>query len=143
MVNDQAGAPFCGGLARTFVLQKQCIAGGPLTLALPVLGLSTGLLWIGVRIWSVNDVALRQALTPADLLGRINATRRVVVHGLMPVGALLGGLLGTIFDLRMALVVGAAWYRELARRILRLPPTPEGDKPPRYILLFRPSRGCG
>ena len=84
------------------------ITGGPLTVSLPLLGLSAGMLWIGIRIWSVNDVALRQALTPADLLGRINATRRVVVHGLMPVGALVGGLLGTVSDLRTALVVGAA-----------------------------------
>lgn len=73
-----------------------------------MLGLSAGLQWIGTRIWSVNDVALRQALTPADLLGRINATRRVVVHGIAPIGALVGGVLGTVFDLRMALMVGAA-----------------------------------
>ena len=84
------------------------MAGGPLTVALPLLGLSAGLLWIGTRIWSVNDVALRQALTPADLLGRVNATRRVVVHGIAPIGALMGGVLGTVFDLRTALVVGAA-----------------------------------
>ena len=84
------------------------ITGGPLTVALPLLGLSAGLQWIGTRIWSVNDVALRQALTPADLLGRINATRRVVVHGIAPIGALVGGVLGTVFDLRMALMVGAA-----------------------------------
>ncbi len=84
------------------------VTGGPLTVALPLLGLSADLQWIGTRIWSVNDVALRQALTPADLLGRINATRRVVVHGIAPIGALVGGVLGTVFDLRMALTVGAA-----------------------------------
>ncbi len=97
-----------GQLLMTAASALIAIVGGPLVVTLPLLGLSAGLLWIGTRIWSVNDVALRQALTPADLLDRINATRRVVVHGIAPVGALMGGVLGTVFDLRTALLVGAA-----------------------------------
>ena len=40
-------------------------------------------------------------------LGRVNATRRVTVFGIIPIGALLGGYLGSRFGLHSALVVSA------------------------------------
>ena len=52
----------------------------------------------------------RQAvLVPYRLLGRVIASRRFLVFGVIPLGALLGGALGQAYGLRAALVVGIAW----------------------------------
>ena len=48
-----------------------------------------------------------QSLTPERLLGRLNASRRFIVWGTIPLGALVGGLLATAFGLEAALWVGA------------------------------------
>ncbi|MGH2458923.1 MAG: MFS transporter, partial [Chloroflexota bacterium] len=45
-------------------------------------------------IYDVNQVSLRQAITPDHLLGRVNSTVQVGGLGGMLVGALLGGVLG-------------------------------------------------
>ena len=37
------------------------------------------------------------------MLGRVAASVRFVIFGVMPIGSLLGGLLGTVFDVRSAL----------------------------------------
>jgi len=61
----------------------------------------------GLAVFSVTQISLRQAITPPELLGRVNATRRVAVFGIIPVGALLGGYVGTQVGLRAALSVAA------------------------------------
>ena len=45
-------------------------------------------------IYNVNQVSLRQAITPERMLGRMNATMRFIVWGTIPIGALVGGVLG-------------------------------------------------
>jgi hypothetical protein len=45
--------------------------------------------------WNVITVALRQTLIPDDLLGRVNSVYRFFGWGMMPIGALAGGLLVT------------------------------------------------
>jgi hypothetical protein len=52
--------------------------------------------------------AARQAITPDYLMGRVNAVYTVISRGFVPVGALLGGVLGETIGLRPALVVGAS-----------------------------------
>lgn len=59
----------------------------------------------GVVVYNVAQVSFRQALCPARLLGRMNATMRFLVWGTMPLGALLGGALGTWIGLRPTLWV--------------------------------------
>jgi hypothetical protein len=48
-----------------------------------------------------------QALTPHRLLGRMNASRRFIVWGTIPLGSFAGGALGTEIGLRPTLWVGA------------------------------------
>ncbi|HVH14873.1 MAG TPA: MFS transporter [Candidatus Angelobacter sp.] len=57
---------------------------------------------IGVVVYNINQVSLRQALVPIRLQGRMNATMRFLVWGTIPLGALAGGLLGTFLGLRTA-----------------------------------------
>jgi MFS family permease len=62
---------------------------------------------LGVGVTNVHFVSLRQAITPADLLGRMNASYRTISFGAIPLGALLGGSLGQSVGLRSALLLGA------------------------------------
>lgn len=59
-------------------------------------------------LWTVSILSFRQSITPSELLGRVNATVRTAVMGVIPLGALLGGLLGDLAGLRPTLVVAAA-----------------------------------
>jgi hypothetical protein len=44
---------------------------------------------------------------PPDLLGRMNATMRFLVWGTIPLGAFLGGVLGSTIGVRPTLLVAA------------------------------------
>jgi MFS family permease len=57
--------------------------------------------------YNINQVSLRQAITPERMQGRMNATMRFMVWGTMPIGALLGGALGGTIGLRPTLWVSA------------------------------------
>ena len=46
---------------------------------------------IGVLIYNITQVSYRQALVPRDIQGRMNATMRTIVWGVIPIGSLLGG----------------------------------------------------
>lgn len=69
----------------------------PLASVLPAVGtLLVGqfvMSW-SVVVYNITQVSFRQRLCPRPLLGRMNASIRFLVWGPMPVGALLGGLLG-------------------------------------------------
>jgi MFS family permease len=56
---------------------------------------------------NINGISLIQAITPDRMLGRVNASRRFVVWGVMPFGGLIGGAFGSTLGLRTALWVGA------------------------------------
>ena len=58
-------------------------------------------------IYNVNQVGLRQAITPLRMQGRMNATMRFMVWGTIPIGAFLGGVLGSTIGLRPTLWVSA------------------------------------
>jgi predicted MFS family arabinose efflux permease len=70
---------------------------------------ATGLFFMGLgaTIYNVNQVSFRQRLCPPELLGRMNASMRFVVSGVMPIGALIGGAIGSTLGLRAALWIGA------------------------------------
>jgi MFS family permease len=58
-------------------------------------------------LWNVITVSLRQRITPDRLLGRMNASYRLVGWGTMPLGAALGGVLAEALGLRGAFLVAA------------------------------------
>jgi MFS family permease len=74
-----------------------------------VLLVAGGLLFgFGGVVYNVNQVSLRQAITPGRMQGRMNATMRFVVWGTLPIGALAGGALGGAIGLRPTLWIAAA-----------------------------------
>ena len=82
------------------------IAQRPASFALPLLIVSQFIAGGSGTIYNINQVSLRQAITPDHLLGRMNATMRFIVWGTLPIGALIGGALGGVIGLRPTLVVG-------------------------------------
>ncbi|MFC1437540.1 MFS transporter [Streptacidiphilus sp. N1-10] len=82
------------------------LAAGPRPVVLAVVALAQVLRGAGPSLYGVNQQTLRQTLVQPELLSRTNATWRFLVYGLQPVGALLGGLLGSV-DLRLTLVVSS------------------------------------
>jgi MFS family permease len=58
-----------------------------------------------VTMWNVVTVSLRQQVVPAHLLGRVNSVYRMLGWGLMPVGALAGGLVAHAAGLRAPYIV--------------------------------------
>jgi predicted MFS family arabinose efflux permease len=53
-------------------------------------------------------VSVRQRICPDRILGRVNATMRVAIMGLFPLGALVGGVLGDVLGARATLLVSGA-----------------------------------
>lgn len=85
---------------------------------------------LGAVLIFINFLALRQAVTPEPLLGRMTSTMRWLI--LIPAGpgALLGGWLGEHFGLRSALafagvgallLAGLAWRHPVIRGVRSLP----------------------
>lgn len=62
---------------------------------------------IGSMVYNINQVSLRQSITPDRLQGRMNASMRFIVWGTIPIGTLIGGVLAATVDLRGAIWVGA------------------------------------
>lgn len=83
------------GNAAVFV----AIGLSPGALALGVLLAANGLL---TTMWNIVTTSLRQQIVPADLLGRVTSAYKMLGWGLMPLGALAGGMVAQAFGLRAA-----------------------------------------
>lgn len=77
----------------------------PRSVAIPALVGALAVLGAVNPIFGSTSIALRQAVTPRALLGRVNATVRVMTWGSLPVGSLIGGVLASHYGLRSALLV--------------------------------------
>jgi len=60
---------------------------------------------LGIAVHNVNQVTVRQVLTPDHLRARVASVLRLLGFGAVPVGTLVGGVLGELVGLRAALVV--------------------------------------
>jgi MFS family permease len=88
-----------------------------------------------VTVWNVLVMSLRQSIIPRRLLGRVHGTWRTLLWGAMPLGSLIGGLLGRV-DLTLPFLVGGIASTAVSivffRFLMRLP-DPEtidnGDPP--------------
>jgi MFS family permease len=61
----------------------------------------------GAVVYNIAQVSYRQAICPDRLLGRMNASVRFMVWGTLPLGALVGGVLGSTIGIHATLWVGA------------------------------------
>ena len=103
----------CLGRARALHASSAVCATGTLVLAAsttPVVA-APALATVGFAFTVTNAQisTLRQALTPTGLLGRVVSKGRLPTWGLVPLGAVLGGLLGRL-DIRAPFIGGAAVF---------------------------------
>jgi hypothetical protein len=63
--------------------------------------------------WNIVTVSLRQRIVPSELLGRVNSVYKMIGWGLIPLGALTGGLAAHLFGLRAPYPI-AGVLREIA-----------------------------
>jgi MFS family permease len=57
--------------------------------------------------YNISALSYLQATTPDRMLGRMNATRRFIVWGTIPLGSLLGGVIASAWGTRTSVLVGA------------------------------------
>jgi MFS family permease len=79
----------------------------PAEYAIPLVVAAVAVQGFGVVLFNVVAISLFQAITPDRLLGRMNASRRFVVWGVIPLGQLTSGGLAAWIGLRPTLFVGA------------------------------------
>ena len=125
--------PRCtGGIAGSLLsdrLKRRFHAGPVMAVSTLVTGLAllaTGLwpdVWVAmvtnalisasIVAWNVLVMSLRQAIVPIRLFGRVQGTWRTLLWGVMPLGSVLGGIIGRI-DLALPFVVGGSLTTLLA-----------------------------
>ena len=105
------------GTARGLLLST--LAGVPFALLIPLTGSGPRLAFYvagalltfaGVAVGNIIIAAFRQSYSPPGMCGRVTATMRFLIFGTSPLGALLGGALGSWLGIRDALwiLLGAA-----------------------------------
>jgi MFS family permease len=83
------------------------LAGGPQPLVIALLMAAQICFGFGLTFYNIGQVSLRQSITPPHLLGRMNGLAEFAIAGVIPLGALLGGLSGEWVGLRPALLLAA------------------------------------
>lgn len=111
------------------------VALAPPALLLPAIGGMAFLNTFGVATHGVNQISLRQSVTPPEMLARVSAVTRLVITGALPAGATIGGTLGSLIGLHATLVLGTiglylAAVPYLLSRVDRLRSLPEPDSAP-------------
>ena len=118
--------PAAGAILGSLLAEKilPSIGGGPVTWAAALvpaasaltLGTSDNLflvlamMFLAAVATACNQIVvstLRQAAVPDALLGRVTAAYRLVVLGVVPIGALTGGILGTIIGIQSTFIIAA------------------------------------
>ena len=80
-------------------------------------------------LYNVTQVSFRQRLCPRAMLGRMNASIRFLVWGVMPIGSFVGGVIGSTFGLRAVFWVEAVGCVVAALPVLVSPLTRMRDLP--------------
>ena len=83
------------------------LAGGPFLAVVALLTAAQFSFAIGATVSNIAQVSIRQAATPLRLQGRMNGVMDALTGGLVPVGALIGGVLGQTIGMRPTLFLSA------------------------------------
>jgi MFS family permease len=91
------------------------ILGGGLMMATPLAAQTNAAVFLSALFffefligapYNITQVSLRQAITPDRVQGRMNATMRTIVWGTIPIGSVVGGILGTVVGVVPTIVLG-------------------------------------
>ena len=79
------------------------------------------LIGAGPILWVISSTTLRQAVTPADRLGRVGAIVTMATAGARPLGAAIGAVVGAAYGAETCLLVSLAGFAIQAAVILASP----------------------
>jgi predicted MFS family arabinose efflux permease len=97
------------------------VASAILALTIPALaGLGFFFLGAGPILWVISTTTLRQAVTPARLLGRVSAIN-IMSYGARPLGAAIGAVVGAAYGAEACLTLAVAGFAIQALVILSSP----------------------
>lgn len=110
------------------------LASGSIAVAVSLVAVAHFLIALGIQLYGINMVSLRQAMTPNHLQGRMNASFKTINLGASARGALVAGALGETIGLRATLAVGSfglfvpffLLFFSPVRRLREHPSSPEG-----------------
>jgi predicted MFS family arabinose efflux permease len=111
-----AGHPIARRIGRARTAWLAPLLTQPLTLLVPITGpgwrctffaVGMGAASFGGTIYNIAQVTLRQSMCPPELLGRMNASNRVVVFSTLPVGSLAAGVIAGSIGVRATLWIAA------------------------------------
>lgn len=98
------------GAARALIVLNPITGTVVVAYGLTDRGIAFVIAFTGVLLWSAGAVAntvisasFRQAYCPYTMLGRVAAFSRTVQFGMLPVGSIVAGLLGTVLNVRSAI----------------------------------------
>ncbi|HEV2689718.1 MAG TPA: MFS transporter, partial [Bryobacteraceae bacterium] len=105
------------------------LAHGPLPMAVSFLVVQQLLGDMSLTVLFVNELTLRQSVTPPDVLGRVNAAMQLATRGVFPIGALVCGVVTGFVGVRATLAIavsgiflGSIWLLAPSLRRLRTIP---------------------
>jgi|AP95_1055475.scaffolds.fasta_scaffold02928_3 hypothetical protein len=84
------------------------LAGGPTAAIYALVAVSEVAFLVGLVIYQVLQVSVRQSMTPDSLQGRITSIMVVSSRAAAPLGAIIGGLVGQQVGLRESLLISSA-----------------------------------
>jgi predicted MFS family arabinose efflux permease len=105
------------GIGAGFLIGSAAMAAGVLVVGVVPDGTGPGLVLAGggyllfvcgIPIFNVAAVTIRQAVTPAPLLGRTNATMRFLAWAAIPLGSLVGGVTADATSSRAVVLLSGA-----------------------------------
>ena len=92
--------------AAGFAFPLAAMLGQP-AIGVPLIIAAEALIAFSGLVYNITQVSARQALCPEQLLGRMNASIRFFVWGVMPISALSAGALATAFGIIPVMLVAA------------------------------------
>ncbi|MDQ3877315.1 MAG: MFS transporter [Actinomycetota bacterium] len=95
-----------GALAGALVVAGGANLALGVTGAWPLVAVMAVAISFAAGVWNVVNASFRQRLVPDALLGRSQSAYRFLAWGAIPVGSLVGGIVGTTLGLRAPFVIG-------------------------------------
>ena len=106
LIGEGTAIPVSGVLAGVAIVGLALMPVFP-NAAVPIFVGSEFLYSFSVLVYNITQVTFRQRICPPRLLGRMNASIRFIVWGVMPIGAIASGLLSTAIGVDLTIAIGA------------------------------------
>ena len=99
---------FVGAIVYSLAVAVPALAGGSTLTRAAVLAAAMFISGVGVMFYDVSFNAIKTAVIPDDMRGRATGAYSTINYGIRPLGAIVGGLLGSTIGIRPTFGLAAA-----------------------------------